>query len=166
MSVFYMEDCLNDNESLEYFESIFLPIQELIRMEKLLLMELEKHIIDENEQEDMDSEIVSIDKLKELRSSLIDYILSLLRNSIKIKKYKDEQELFDAYLSLISSYKDIYDESYEKIVLIMEKEYEKEEDMILFNSLLQSSNNTLEESLRNFYKFADVFGDKYDISLD
>ena len=166
MSVFYMEDCLNDNESLEYFESIFLPIQELIRMEKLLLMELEKHIIDENEQEDMDSEIVSIDKLKELRSSLIDYILSLLRNSIKIKKYKDEQELFDAYLSLISSYKDIYDESYEKIVSIMEKEYEKEEDMILFNSLLQSSNNTLEESLRNFYKFADVFGDKYDISLD
>jgi len=175
MTTFFMEGCVSNNEeALVYFDSVYLPIQEVIEL-------------DNGFQENLHEQLIAADKvsfdhpnysltedeykksIKEIEASYLNlknYISKELENISNTKIYNNESILHRSALSTLTDYKEVVMTHYSEMIRIIKKDSISETDNNRFNMLLKQSTKLLNLSLDLFYSQAVDYGDRYGIDLE
>ena len=159
MPTYYMQGSMSPEKSVEFFESFFLSVQQIIELDNNFNIELEKHFVDDdNEAQD---EYYNIEELKSIQNKII----ILLADCESRNNHENANFLSKAFYEFVSIYRRAYGESYKKIISTMKNDDVSEQQIESFNTLLHSIGKELNKALSDFYESADVFANEFDIEL-
>ena len=170
MSTFYLQGCDNKNRTLEYFDSIYLPVQELIDLDTkiqeslfaLLVSEDELDSLIDNDIDDKPNTALLENQINELK----DFVTTQINNLPKIIVIEDEENLRFSYKHLLESYLHEINVTWPKLIAIINSKDISDEDMNHFNELLQQTQFKLDKSLNQFYDVAEIFAGKHNIEIE
>ena len=174
MSTFYMEGCVGDSDqAVTYFDSIYLPTQEIIDFDNDFQDEVHSQLIAKGDVDrkfdlvqDEEEYADAIKRIKESYQNLltaIEHQISVMKN---VAVYKDEHAFKKAGLSLLNAYQTVAKNEFEEMIRIFEQDEVSDDDNARFNHLLKQSAKKLDEALDAFYEEASLYGDRYDIEID
>ncbi len=171
MSTFYIQGCNNENSTLEYFDSIYLPVQKLIDMDadvqeslyKLLISEDE---LDSNNNTEQDSSLLDIVELENKISDLKRYIKTHIAKIHNIQVVNNEDELKQSYEHLLKIYLYEINVNWIQLISIIKLEEVSAKDMKHFNDILQKTQLNLDSALNQFYNTAENYANKYNIEIE
>ncbi len=160
-----MDGCLNPDQSIDYFEMIYNPVQQIIDLDNIMQHALEDHLTEEEDFDNNNDEDIDINILLSAHENLKKQIL-IFQNSISdIPIYSSEEYFLDAYKNLLDIYKIITVEKYPKVFALMQKDEISEQEILSFNILIKKINKDLDITLIEFYLKAEEFGEKHDIDI-
>ncbi len=167
MATYIMHATSDRQYAIQYFDKIFLPIQQLIDFDILLNQELEKHLQEVEPTTEIDeSEIPKIEPLLDYSKKMLDYINQKLSASHSIGVYNNENELKRSYILLLEEYRRQLSGTFNEIVFFLQKEEENEYDFEMFNQLLIVWQSTLDKALEGFYTIVSAYALRYGIELN
>lgn len=166
MATFYMQGCSDENQAIAYFESVYLPVQELLTYDTQMQERMEDLLITE---EELDSsyadEDASLEAMLIAQKKLESFVLKSIDKSGEIAVFKGENYLKQSYIRLLEVYVDEMQNRFPRIYAIMEKQEVSEEEMEEFNTLLQENQTALNLALETFYTAAEDYARRHDLEL-
>lgn len=175
MTTFFMEGCVSNNEeAISYFDSVYLPIQEVVELDNIFQESLQGQLIAADdisfeESKDSLSEEEYLKSITEIDSTYLNlstYLSKELTNIKNITVYNNETELQKAAIATLTDYSEVVKSDFSEMILIIKKDSITKSDNDRFNKLLKQSTNHLNTSLEIFYNQALEYGDRYEIDLD
>jgi len=169
-----MEGCTNRNdEAVQYFDRIYLPVQELISKENIFQEQLFEQLVDGEDicskealvQNDKEY-LKSIFKIQKAHRKLINYIKKQQIIPKRIAVYQNEGALQKSAIALFGTYEKVADTDFNEMMMIIQKEEINDDDNVRFNKLLQKSTHVLDAALEQFYEEASRYGERFDISFE
>ncbi|MCK5856185.1 MAG: hypothetical protein KAG64_01775 [Bacteroidales bacterium] len=174
MSTFFMEGCLNNsNEAVKYFDSIYLPVQEIIELDNQFQDQVHGQLVVKNEIngafdliQNEEEYAESIKSINESYQRLLKYTNSQLRTIQNVDIFNNEASFKKEAVSLVISYLEVVESDFAEMLLIFKKEDVSDDDNDRFNQLLNQSSRRLDKALKKFYKEASIYGDQHDIEFE
>ena len=170
MSTFYLQGCDSENNALEYFDSIYLPVQELIDLDTEIQENLFDLLVSEEELDSINSaDIEEAPNTAVLEKQMIDlksFIIKHINSLPTIKVIDDEENLKYSYKHLLNSYLYEIDNTWPQLIKIINSEDIGDEDMERFNILLQQTQLNLDKSLNKFYDVAEFYASRHNIEIE
>jgi len=175
MTTFFMEGCVSNNEeAIDYFDNIYLPIQEVVGLDNAFQDDLQSQLIETN-QTDSSAQVDSLSEEEYINSvQRIEESLAALKRGIKrgvkeiptIEVYNNETAIKLRAEHLLDSYSKVVNSDFTEMLSIIKKDSISEADNKRFNMLLKQSSEILDTSLDDFYDQALEYGDRYEIDLE
>jgi hypothetical protein len=169
MSTFYLQGCKTEPTATEYFDNIYVPVQELIDYDTDIQEDLFKILIIEEDLDSSNVDLIKEEDIVALNTKInkfkknIDYKLEALQN---IKVYKNEKNLKQLYRKLLTSYsRELYN-NWPKLWTVLNKKEISEEEIEHFNDILREIQNNLDKSLNEFYAAAEDYAERYNIEIE
>jgi len=170
MSTFYLQGCDSENHALEYFDSIYLPVQELIDLDTKVQEELFEQLVSEDELDTIDLDAIddmpSTIKLESLITNLKVFVNEQLLKSEDIEVIVGEENLKYSYQHLLNTYLDEISNTWPQLISIINSNDISDDDMEHFNQLLQQAQYNLDKSLNQFYDIAEIYAGKHNIEIE
>ena len=174
MSTFFMEGCVSNNkEAINYFDTVYIPIQEVVELDNLFQEQIHNQLVATDEVSDQDDILLddeaylkSITQINAAHQSLKNYLDDALIKLKEVEVFNNETEFQRAGIALLSAYSKVASEDFEEMIEIIQKEDLSEADNNRFNQLLKQSSNVLNLELEDFYEVALDYGDRYEIDLE
>ena len=173
LTTFFMEGCISrDDEAIQYFDHIYLPVQELISQENVFQEQLFEQLIDgddisskEGLEQNEEEYLKSISKIQKAHRSLINYIQEQQIILKRLAVYQNEKALQNSAIALFGTYEKVANTDFEEMMLIIQQEEITTNDNTRFNKLLQNSAQILDAALEQFYAEASIYGEQFDINI-
>lgn len=165
MATFYMQGCSDENQAVSYFDSMYIPIQEMIDLDSTLQENLDALIFTEDDFDSVTDEKLSYAALDKSYQKLVKYVDELRQESGNITVFESEFHLKQAYDRLLDAYHEELTGSFKRIIYIMKMVSSTDKEMQEFNDLLHSSQTRLDGELEKFYATAGDFADRYQIEI-
>jgi len=175
MTTFFMEGCVSNNEeAISYFDSVYLPIQEVVELDNIFQESLQGQLIaadeisfkDSNDSLNEEDYTKSINEIDSTYLNLSNYLSKELVNISNTTIYNNESGLQRAAVATLTDYTEVVKSDFSEMILIIKKDSITEADNDRFNQLLKQSTNRLNTSLDLFYNQALEYGDRYEIDLE
>jgi len=170
MSTFYLQGCDNKNHTLEYFDSIYLPVQELIDLDTEVQESLFGLLVSEDELDSLNNNDIDNDSntaiLENQIDKLKDFVKKQINNLPNITVVDEEENLKYSYKHLLESYLHEINVTWPKLIAIINSKDISDEDMDFFNELLQQTQFRLDKSLNQFYDIAEIYAGKHNIEIE
>jgi len=172
MSTFYLQGCNNSNQEIEYFDSIYLPVQEIIDLDTeiqenisaLLISEEELALLDDSmsiEDEEINTKDIEIQMFE-----LKEYVNKCKQNLENITVIENEYNLKQSYDHLLTAYLLEINTNWPKLISLLNTDNISEEEMELFNTLLQKTHFNLDKNLSKFYDIAEYYASRHNIEIE
>ena len=170
MSTFYLQGCDSENHALEYFDSIYLPVQELIDIDTEIQEDLFEQLLTEDELDTIDLDTIdekpSTIQLESNMAKLKLFVSEQLLKSEDIEDIEGEENLKQSYQHLLNSYLYEINNTWPQLISIINSDDITDDDIERFNKLLQQTQYNLDKSLNQFYDIAEIFAGKHNIEIE
>jgi len=169
MSTFYLQGCKTEPTATEYFDKIYIPVQELIDYDTDIQEDLFKMLITEDDIDSIEIDLIQDEDIVALNSKInkfkqnVDQKLKTLEN---IKVYKSENNLKQLYNKLLTSYSRELNNNWPKLWTLLNSKEISEKEIENFNIILRETQNNLDKSLNEFYAAAEDYAERYDIEIE
>jgi len=169
MSTFYLQGCKTEPTPTEYFDNIYIPVQELIDYDTDIQEDLFKMLITEDEIDSTEIDLIKDEDIVALNSKINKFKQNIdqkLKTSENIKVYKSENNLKQLYSKLLSSYSRELNNNWPKLWKLLNSKEISEKEIEDFNVILRETQNNLDKSLNEFYAAAEDYAERYDIEIE
>ena len=171
MSTFFLNGCNNENQAVKYFDSVYLPVQELIDLDTEVQENLFKLIISEDDLDSIDTQNIVNDEpiiqnLEKQITKLSAFINKYLAEVEDIEVIDDEENLKQSYIHLLKTYKDEIDKRWPKILSVINSKEVNQIEIDEFNKYLHQTQFNLDKSLNQFYDVAEFYASRHNIEIE
>ena len=173
-TTFFMDGCVSNNdEAVKYFDEIYFPVQDMIDFDNQFQESMQQMVVasdqvfkEDDTLVDDDDYVEAIRSIEEAYLNLGQFVNENANNIKKVKIYNNETELQRAALTLFMTYNKVIETDFSEMLTILKMENPDKENNKRFNTLLKSSNASLNHELQNFYDLAIEYGERYQIDLE